>query len=324
MSAPVVAESSLGTLEQIGRGGQGVVYRAPEAALPGVSGRLVFKRYHEDWLGGRQAAIAHSIGRLIDLRDAAGGRSLDAHSTWPLGVVTTDAEPGGAVGILLRELPSTCFVDTVLFTRTKRTLWEVSRQLQSPEDLTARGLPVLTDVELLTLVVRLARFAAFLHRAGVIIGDLSGRNVVLRRDPAGSVHPMLVDTDGCRLVGQGAHFPQGNTPDWEAPESLVASAALERLRAAGEGDTSEAARLAARANVQNLHSDVYKVSLLVLRLFHEGSDHTLVRSSTSAHERLRTLLGAPRTETVMAGLNEDPTARPSMGALALALAGARS
>jgi hypothetical protein len=321
MTAPVLAESSLGALEQIGRGGQGVVYRAPEAALPGVTGRLVFKRYHEEWLDGRQMAVAHSIGRLIDLRQAPGGRSLDTHATWPMGLVTADGNPGSAVGILLRELPSTCFVQTVLFTQTKRTLWEVSRQLQSPQDLAARGLPVLTDVELLTLVVRLARFAAFLHHAGVVIGDLSGRNVVLRRDAHGSVHPMLVDTDGCRLVGQGAHFPQGNTPDWEAPESLAASAALERLRSAGGGDTPEAARLAAQANVQNLSSDVYKVALLVLRLFHEGTDHTLIRSSQSATRRLRSLLGSQRAAVVTDGLDEAATARPSMGALARALAG---
>lgn len=321
MTTPILAESALGPLEKIGRGGQAVVFRAPGATLPNVRARLVFKRYHEDSLDGRRSAVAHSIGRLIDLRDTTRPGQLDAHATWPLAVVTEDGGPDSAVGILIRELPSTCYVDTVVYSGTKRSLWEVSKQLQAPADLANRGLPVLTAVERLTLLVRLARFAAFLHRCGIIIGDLSGRNVVLRRDASGALHPMLVDTDGYRLVGQGSHLPQGNTPDWEAPESLRAAQGLEKLKAAGRSDTSEGARLAAQANVQNLKSDVYKVALLVLRLFHEGTDHTLVRSSATGTAALHSLLGPRRSAIVAAGLDEDPTARPSMGELAVALSG---
>lgn len=324
LSTPILAMASLGPLEQLGRGGQAVVFRAPGASVPGVRGRLVFKRYHEDWLDGRRTAVAHSVGRLIAVRDTTPIGRLDTHSTWPVAVVSEDGGPESALGVLIRELPTTCYVDTVVFTGTRRSLWEISKQLQAPDDLARRGLPVLDPVQRLTLLARLAQFAAFLHRSGVIMGDLSGRNVVLRRDPAGGIHPMLVDTDGYRLVGQGSHFPQGNTPDWEAPESLRASERLDRLKAAGGSDSSEAVRLAAQANVQNQRSDVYKVALLALRLFHEGRDHTLIRTSATAGAALQGLVGARRSAVVDAGLDGDPARRPTMAELARALSGVPS
>ena len=74
----------------------------------------------------------------------------------------------------------------------------------------------------LSVITQVAATYAMMHKANVIVGDISGRNVIF--DPTGP-HPniLVVDADRARVAGTRSVFSsQPHTPHWEAPEALAA------------------------------------------------------------------------------------------------------
>src|SRR6185369_1770854 len=76
-----LARSRLGELQQIGKGGQGRVYRATELQLPGDARPLVYKEYRS-----RDISIA-GLDRMTSFRerlDRHDRAMLDVLTNWPL------------------------------------------------------------------------------------------------------------------------------------------------------------------------------------------------------------------------------------------------
>jgi hypothetical protein len=91
---------------------------------------------------------------------------------------------------------------------------------------------------LLRLLLDLSRFFAHLHDQRVVVGDVSGRNILWAVRPEPSV--FLIDCDGFRVEGERAVTSSKQSPDWFDPHLV--------------GDT-------------NLDSDRFKLATAIYRAY---------------------------------------------------------
>ncbi|MEV7095925.1 hypothetical protein AB0M80_24060 [Amycolatopsis sp. NPDC051045] len=208
--------ADLGKLgDQLGRGGQAVVFEAPDVHLPDVPGPLVFKEYKKPPNSGDE------LRKIVLQRDklsAVDRARLDAYTTWPLRVVERAGVP---CGVLMRRIPAE-FGEQVKDCYTGATKWkpcEVQFLFVDPDRLGGPlvGRRVPTWEQRLTICRDFAGMLEFYHeRVNAVFGDINPKNELYRLDGTPSV--MFIDCDGVRLMSQGASNVQLNVDDWRPPE----------------------------------------------------------------------------------------------------------
>jgi len=210
MPALRVTVGDLGRRVEIGRGGQGVVYRLPdyrqEAPWP-----TVYKQYHPEVLAGLNVG---ALDRVVDVADTLPDGPRDrllARTAWPTALVT---RAGAVCGVLMRQVPRRFTLDITVGGRRSRRPAGAEYLLNPPGYLARLGIRA-SRRERIALLVDLAGTLRVLHAAGVAIGDLSPRNVLF--DPGGPARAFLLDCDTAAVNGV-APLPATDTPDWEAPE----------------------------------------------------------------------------------------------------------
>ncbi|SFR22904.1 hypothetical protein SAMN04488564_106408 [Lentzea waywayandensis] len=211
-----VEYSDLGQLgAQLGRGGQAVVWDAPNAKVPGVSAPLVYKEYKQAPPSGAE------LRKIVGLRAKLSGADLDRLNeltTWPLRVVE---RAGVACGILMRRIPAE-FGAEIPVLSTGGTKW-IPREVQflfiPPDRLGGPriGWQVPTWEQRLGICRDFAELLDFYHeRLEVVFGDINPKNELYRLDGRPSV--MFIDCDGVRSMSQVARNVQLNVDDWQPPE----------------------------------------------------------------------------------------------------------
>lgn len=259
-----VDASAVGQGRELGRGGQGQVVEVPGAGL-------VAKWYlRPDDLD--PAALTRLVAWRRSL-PAAQRDAVDLVACWPRAVLLRD---GRAAGVLLPRAPS-AFADTVRLPSggSVPVLRELQYLVADEASLARRGRAAVDHGGRLRVLAALAESVALLHQRGVVVGDLSVKNVLwsLTADRAGTY---LLDCDALRLTGTNPPLPQVNSPGWDDP---------------------------AFPGTQNQQSDRYKLALAVLRVvandFH-----------TRDPERAAAVLGHELLPLVRAGLAARPGARP--------------
>lgn len=258
----------------LGEGGQGRVTEV--LAIGGRPVRdVVVKRYHDGI-----AINPASLTRLVALRRSmseADAAALDAVACWPRAVLVADDR---AVGALLPRVPADFTFDLRMPAGGGSTV--VLRELQfliaDAAALRRRGIAELDTATCLRVLAHCTEVAAMLHRHGIVLGDLSVKNVLWRVVPEPAVY--LVDCDGVRLGGADPVSPQPNSPGWDDPLF---------------------------PGTQNQQSDVYKTALVVLRAaarnFH-----------TRDPERAAEVLGRGLLPLLRASLRAEPGSRPPISA----------
>lgn len=213
MSVPTIRRSDLaapGVLTEIGKGGEGTVFD--------IAGRpdVVYKEYlPRTGLVLNRAALERLIARTADFTDHERKR-IASRAAWPTDLVVDGAR---VTGYVMPRIPDTYWrthgashdprrVPCDLNYLTYRAQWQTSKDLVS-------DVPRLDIPDILRLLGDLAETMALLHRHGLVMGDVSGRNLLWTDRPALSV--FVIDCDAFRPEGEEAVNPPKESPDWGDP-----------------------------------------------------------------------------------------------------------
>jgi hypothetical protein len=254
---PQVEVSSLVLGEKLGDGGEGEVFRV--TSQPGDVLKI-FKDTVRHELN--EVGLVETIG-LLGGMTTSDQDFVRSRSVWPSTVVK---ESGIFVGFLMPILSQEYFVqhgqrgntvggfnDWNKLTFRKDWMQNSNLESSSPRLWYPSGSPreSLSNSEkdrqivLLRLLLDTAKIFEVLHRYNIVVGDVSGRNILwsgLDGDTA-----MLIDCDGCRLENSVGVTRAKQSPDWFDP-FLVGST--------------------------NVQSDLYKLSIAIYRgYFSDGLGH---------------------------------------------------
>lgn len=307
---------ALGSLEQIGRGGQGKLYKAVDLKLGADSGPFVYKKYSSQIRSESGQVIRNSLPTLIDYPKTftePDRTKLMRWSVWPKALVV---ENGHALGLVMKLIPSTFEFTINLAKGPKSTLYSADFLLGSVDFQKSSGAPTVDLREKGLFVVQMIKAMHHFHSHDLVIGDFSPRNIVVSNPdkvpistPGGRYQPKFLDVDSFRLAGGSAPIAQPDTPLWFAPEKQHTRDELTRLLKGGTA-LADVAHLQARLAIQNKASDVFKFGLFILRLFDCTDDSMSLYHSTRAEATMEKLFGSARAKLLLSTLTDDPKARP--------------
>ncbi|MEV0895647.1 hypothetical protein [Actinoplanes sp. NPDC049802] len=304
-----VEKAVLGRLDHLAKGGTAVIYRLPELQLPGQPA-LVYKEYNARTRTFAGPALRRGLLDLVRYRLAMTDQRRavwDSWVTWPLRVVD---DGGEASGILLPLIPAAYF--QTLHTRSgrrRRDPREVEKLFGDTADMARLGMPAAGPELRRAIAVQVAKMCARMHLRNVVLGDISGRNMVY--DVSGPrPQVMIVDADAARLPpSRGAFGGQPHTPHWEPPEALLAA---NQLRAARRrADQNVINTLLPRTTVQNRATDVYKLALMLVRIVDHGRGRAVNRKPDAAVRIFRRAWGGPAAEHLERAMSANPDDRPT-------------
>jgi hypothetical protein len=318
---------ALGALEKLAKGGTATIYRVPDIEI-GL-GPMVYKEYFDKTRehAGKEAMTA-GLRRFVRFRETLAPRqrmAWDARIVWPVCLVLDD--DGTASGILMPLIPRQYFHSLPKSSGgTHEVVLNLDLLFGALDDPPAKHLSPMSVSDRLGIVSGVAHAYGLMHRADVVLGDVSGFNVVF--NPTVSPPSVLViDVDSVRLVGnRPLAGNQAHTPGWEPPEALDALAAARTLRQLNHsgGSADEIRRKEYAWSIQTPATDVYKFGLMVTRLLDNRRGGSKNRDPGKAITVLRRegLEGAARL--LARSLDDKPDTRPKMREWYEALGGKRS
>jgi serine/threonine protein kinase len=245
--------SELGRLgAELGKGGQAVVYLAPQLTLPDVAGQLVYKQYKGNQVSPNGLRAIVGVRSKLDPKARA---MLDSVAAWPARVVR---ENGAISGVVMPLIPDSFFQERILPStgRRSRDPREVQNLFINPAMAIRLGMPAPSLGERFAICRDLAGALALLHRNGVVFGDVNAKNALFRLSPVPTI--MLVDCDAVRIRGSAPVVKQLNAPDWDPPEGKVLSQA----------------------------TDLYKFGLFVVRTLNPGPQSSTARDPRRVCDQL--------------------------------------
>ncbi|MET9491982.1 hypothetical protein [Nocardia sp. NPDC006630] len=231
---------------RVGQGGQGSVHEVTNRTITigsGPSWPVVFKEYDAASLQHLDSAALTAMVDLLLGLSATEGEWLCEHAAWPSAVVERQ---GAACGFLMRSVPDRFRFDLRSLSGTApttRRLANVEYLLNDDAYIAGIGLRI-SDSDRLSLLTDLSATLTRLHRLGIVVGDLSPKNLLFSTIPEAAC--FLLDCDAMRLHGTSV-LPQAETPDWQLPAG--------EEKATGPGD-------------------IYKLGLLAVRLFERNQTST--------------------------------------------------
>ncbi|MDY7105165.1 MAG: hypothetical protein S0880_28600 [Actinomycetota bacterium] len=259
--APRIDVGRLGATDRIGAGGQGIVYGLPDVRVEGV-GAVVFKEFKATALVHLDTGVLEAMADHVAGLERSGTSDLLARCAWPLAVVVRGAD---VVGYLMPLVPETYSITMRRSSGTAAVRGEL-QHLLNPEDFLARREIRLTDRHRYELIGHVADSLVVFHRQGIVVGDLSPRNLLVSLEPETGVY--FVDCDAMRLDGRTA-VQQLETPGWE-------------VRA-----------VAPREELATPASDAHKLALVALRLLvGDQSTRDVDRLAKSVPPEVRRLIDA--------------------------------
>ncbi|MBQ2697266.1 MAG: hypothetical protein IJF59_01215 [Clostridia bacterium] len=316
--------SSLTDLEKMGKGSYSVVYKVPAGGLhPNIQSPVVVKKYKKKVLEGNESAIEQYLRMLVENRknaDAATKKVIDNYTIWPRVIIY---EGGEACGFAMNLIPEKFFVTYTGASGNPITTSSTLGFVLNDDDTRLRtGQPLLTVGGRAKIVYDLLMIMTHLHKYDFVVGDISPNNVLVYVDPVAQKHNrvLLIDSDSFRKANHTHPMTQPHTNDWYPPESLSAMRELRAL--GGSGDLSTTFRLQAREFLQNTQTDIYKICLAILRLYHKGPQRTTILTSDQAMNSLRRELSPAFADLIAKGLSETPSERPQMHLIYQALVAA--
>ena len=198
-------------LTEIGKGGEGRIFAS------GTKRGVVFKEYMQS---SRNPANRSALEELISLR-ASWSREehawLGERTVWPDKVVLNR---GAFAGFTMPLISDQYFRRFGIRSSPRRVPCEwnylsMRSKYRSNPNLVSEVPDVRVD-QALQLVLDLAKTMSFLHRHGVVVGDVTGRNLLRTDTP--SLRALIIDCDSFRIEGRKGVSPPKQSPDWDDPD----------------------------------------------------------------------------------------------------------
>ena len=204
-------------------------------------------------------------------------------SAWPWAI----AMDGGTVrGFLMRAVPDIYRFNFMTVTQGSKAMLSTVEFLLNTDDYVSRSGISISEQGRLNLLGTLADAMSRLHALGIVIGDVSPKNLLFNL--SSYVSCFFIDCDAIRLHGECA-LEQIDTPEWEVPP--------------GEEKGTEG-------------SDSYKFGLLAIRLF--------ARDQSSRDGAALSALSAELGALAGRSQDRDPAGRPAPGSWVSAIQSAAS
>ena len=265
--------SQVGILDKLGQGGQGIVYRAPLVHST-YAKSMVYKAYKPATLASLDVAALEALPRFLEALPYADGARLINLAAWPCVLV----EDGGkTAGFLMPSIPEEFFTEIWTNRPTPSIVMaEFQHLLNDPQILVMRFRgSAITERQRLELLHQLTLGLAFLHERGVVVGDISPKNVLYSLSPIPATY--FIDCDAMRVNGVSLST-QVETPGWAVPH--------------GEEKAT-------------VYSDRYKLGLMALRLLAGDQD-------TKDSKRLPGYLPQELRGVITDTLSNKPQDRPEL------------
>jgi hypothetical protein len=309
-----IPRTSLGDITFLASGGTARVFRVEQQILAEMP-EVVFKEYNKKAIHHAGPGLGPGLHSIVESRDRLPipQRALiDDRTLWPLRIIEDDT--GNVVGVLMRLIPDRYFQRLNLPSGAVKTQpRELQLLFMEDEESKARGMPVVSMKTRMELCGQIARSLGLLHRAHVVYGDVSARNVIYDTSVASRPDTVLVDCDSVRIAGTRSAFgSQPHTPMWEPPESQNAKKKLAMARRTGKASPSQIESLKQSLMTQSTPTDVYKYGLLVTRILDYGRGRSPNRNPNRAEAVLRRYAGPQLAALLRESLSEDPRDRPTM------------
>ncbi|WP_433825899.1 hypothetical protein ACQP2E_27795 [Actinoplanes sp. CA-015351] len=306
----------LGRIEPLARGGTATVHLVPDLTRVGDQpGPYVYKKYTDKTKQSAGPALGQGLSNFVQFRDRLPADQLkawDERIIWPVALVKDGG--GAADGILMRIIPDRFFHH---FTKRNGGSNHKPREIETlfgdTETAMRKGLPDVSLGTRLQLIRAIAAAYGMMHKENIVLGDVSGRNIIYDPDPQRPAI-MVVDVDSARIRGNRATFgSQPHTPNWQPPEALAASHALESAkRSVPPAARDVQDRLHNAWSIQSAKTDVYKFGLMVVRILDFGRGCAVNRDPAKARTILRAQLGTEAQALLDASMAGDPQDRPLM------------
>lgn len=199
-----------GDLTEIGKGGEGRVYRI--ASMPG----FVYKEF-VDFPGHTPSRSAlEELMVLLQQMTPAERSWLADRTTWPQTLVL---DGNKMKGFLMPIIGQQYFRKYGIRANPKTVACEWNylsmREKYAQNKNIYSEIPQVTPFGALSAVVDLAKTIAILHRYQIVVGDISGRNLLWTDTP--SLRVMVIDCDSFHPEGKVGVSPPKQSPDWEDP-----------------------------------------------------------------------------------------------------------
>lgn len=267
---PRIDYSTLQLGNELGRGGQGRVI-AVYGILIDRRWTAALKRYSPDIAPLVDVTALEAITIFPGMLGADDKLWLYENTAWPAVIVK---DSGRVCGFLMRTVPAEYYFG--FRTQTQGTVPKLATMefLLNDDQYTSRAGLSVTNLQRVALLQNLAVIVSRLHDLGVVVGDLSPKNLLFKLTPSPAC--FLIDCDAMRVQGASV-LAQVQTPDWEVP--------------AGEPTATPEA-------------DAYKFALLAIRLF--------ARDQSSRDPTALAQLSPALGDLAADSLDLEPSRRPSI------------
>ncbi|MCK8672236.1 hypothetical protein M1M07_14120 [Rhodococcus sp. HM1] len=206
---------------ELGSGGFGTVYEVdtPNALLSEPT--CAFKEFKDPGnaeIQNVQVLVAHRASMSNEDREI-----LDKFTTWPLEVVTKGR---AVVGFLMRMVPQDFMEKSIAQVNRTTSVLRSIDWLANPVHARNSGASLVVEASDIKTRLRycawLSRVFHFLHRNGMVYGDLSLTNVLYSDSRDNPV--MVIDTDPVRVEAVSPLLVQATSPGMRPPEARGANA----------------------------------------------------------------------------------------------------
>lgn len=229
-----VTLKSLGKLSALGGGNEAQVSRIQSRQ------GLAVKIYKPNVLSELHLPSLEALLDTIESLDTQSRAKISERAALPIELVT---DKGKWVGFTMPLLADTFFARHGVRAMPKRVELDWNRLTMSHRWVGNPNMhseiPIPTERQQLEIALSLSQTVAILHRAGIIIGDISGRNLLWALQPTPLAY--FLDTDSFRIPKMPGTTTPKETDGWRDPDL--------------------------KGQPTNFSSDLYKIALAISRIF---------------------------------------------------------